>query len=275
MTDLKFSKMITGFDKVTIVTGGSMGIGEGCARTFVRAGAPVVICEPDQERGQAAAQRIAEEEGGVCKFIRCDVRDPDEIKNLVDETVKQFGRLDCLINNAGSHPPHYPIDGFSVQDFKDLLQLNLVSVFAGCKFAMPYLRQTHGAIINISSLVGSIGQEWAVTYVATKGGVTALTKALAVDEARNGVRIFAIAPGAVDTPLLRSFIQAAPDPQASQDAVNSYQWNGRVADTSEIGEVCLFLASDSASYLNGIEVIVSSGAELAYGFKLTKQGSAL
>jgi NAD(P)-dependent dehydrogenase (short-subunit alcohol dehydrogenase family) len=275
MAELKFSKMISSFDKVTIVTGGTMGIGEGCARTFVSSGAPVVICEPDPERGQAAAQRISEEEGGTCKFIRCDVRNPDEIKNLIEETVKIFGRLDCLINNAGWHPPHFPIDGFSVDDFKDLIQLNLVSVFAGCKYAMPYLRQTSGSIINISSLVGQIGQEWAVTYVATKGGVTALTKALAVDEARNGVRIYAIAPGAVDTPLLRSFIQAAPDPQASLEAVESYQWTGRIADASEVGEVCLFLASDSASFLNGIEVIVSGGAELAYGNKLSKQGSAL
>ncbi|OGO33120.1 MAG: hypothetical protein A2Z16_16050 [Chloroflexi bacterium RBG_16_54_18] len=267
--------MIHGFEKVTIVTGGTRGIGEGCARVFARAGAPVVICEPDQEIGRAVAKTISEEEKGDCRFVRCDVRNPDEIKNLIEETVKMFGRLDCLINNAGWHPPHYPIDKFSIEDLKDLLQLNLVSVFAGCKYALPYLRQTRGSIINISSLVGRIGQEWAATYVTTKGGVTALTKALAVDEARHGVRVFAVEPGAIDTPLLRSFIQAAKDPQASMDAVESYQWTGRIGTIEEVGEVCLFLASDSASFLNGNEVIVSSGAELAYGIKFTKQGSAL
>ncbi|HJW91587.1 MAG TPA: SDR family oxidoreductase [Anaerolineales bacterium] len=275
MTEKKFSKMIHGFEKVTIVTGGTRGIGEGCARVFARAGAPVVICEPDQEIGRAVAKTISEEEKGDCRFVRCDVRNPDEIKNLIEETVKMFGRLDCLINNAGWHPPHYPIDKFSIEDLKDLLQLNLVSVFAGCKYALPYLRQTRGSIINISSLVGRIGQEWAATYVTTKGGVTALTKALAVDEARHGVRVFAVEPGAIDTPLLRSFIQAAKDPQASMDAVESYQWTGRIGTIEEVGEVCLFLASDSASFLNGNEVIVSSGAELAYGIKFTKQGSAL
>ena len=275
MTEKKFSKMIHGFEKVTIVTGGTRGIGEGCARVFARAGAPVVICEPDQEIGRAVAKTISEEEKGDCRFVRCDVRNPDEIKNLIEETVKMVGRLDCLINNAGWHPPHYPIDKFSIEDLKDLLQLNLVSVFAGCKYALPYLRQTRGSIINISSLVGRIGQEWAATYVTTKGGVTALTKALAVDEARHGVRVFAVEPGAIDTPLLRSFIQAAKDPQASMDAVESYQWSGRIGTIEEVGEVCLFLASDSASFLNGNEVIVSSGAELAYGIKFTKQGSAL
>ena len=275
MAEIKFSKMIRGFDKVTIITGGTRGIGEGCARVFTRAGAPVVICEPDQAAGLAAARTISEEEKGNCRFIRCDVRNPEEIKDLIEKTVEMYGRLDCMINNAGWHPQHYTIDNFSIQDLNDLLQLNLVSVFAGCKYALPYLRQTSGSIINTSSLVGQIGQEWAATYVTTKGGITALTKALAVDEARNGVRIFAIAPGAIDTPLLRSFIQAAPNPQASLDAVESYQWTGRIGTAEEVGEVCLFLASDSASFLNGIEVIVSGGAELAYGNKLTKQGSAL
>jgi len=275
MAEIKFSKMIRGFDKVTIITGGTRGIGEGCARVFTRTGAPVVICEPDPEAGLAAARTISDEEKGDCRFIRCDVRNPEEIKGLIEKTVEMHGRLDCMINNAGWHPPHYPIDNFSVEDLKDLIQLNLVSVFAGCKYALPYLRQTHGCIINTSSLVGHIGQEWAATYVTTKGGVTALSKTLAVDEARNGVRVFAIAPGAIDTPLVQSFIQAAPDPQASLEAVESYQWTGRMGSPEEVGEVCLFLASDGASFLNGLEVIVSGGAELAYGYKLTKAGSAL
>lgn len=275
MAEYIFSRNVKGFDKVTIVTGGTSGIGEGIAHVFTRVGAHVVICEPDATRGEAVARQISTDENGDCRFIRCDVRNPDEVKHLVEETVRIHGRLDCMINNAGWHPPHYPIDDFSVEDFKELLQLNLVGVFAGSKFSLPYLRQTKGALISTSSLVGHIGQEWAATYVATKGAVTALAKALAVDEARHGVRVFAVAPGAIDTPLVQSFIRAKPDPQASIDALNAYQWTGRMGTPEEVGEVCLFLASDSSSFLNGLEIPVSGGAELAYGAKYTPQGSAL
>src|SRR5207249_1959168 len=126
---------------------------------------------------------------GEAVFIKCDVSKTDEIQNLIDQTVEKFGRIDCLINNAGWHPPHKPIDEFSVEEFRDLLDLNLVSVFAACKFALPHIRKTKGNIINMSSLVGTIGQVGATTYIATKGGITALTKALAVDEAAYGIRV--------------------------------------------------------------------------------------
>src|SRR6185437_3684884 len=112
-----------------------------------------------------------------------DVSKKDEIKDLIDKTVEKYGPVDCLINNAGWHPPHKAIDDFSIEEFRDLLDLNLVSIFAACKFALPHLRKTKGNIINMSSLVGSIGQHHATTYVATKGAITALTKALAIDEA--------------------------------------------------------------------------------------------
>ncbi|MDE3088916.1 MAG: SDR family oxidoreductase [Chloroflexota bacterium] len=250
-----------------------MGIGEGCARVFARAGAPVVVGARDAVRGEAVAKRISEEERGDCRFIPCDVTQPEQIKELIEETVRHFGRLDCLINNAGWHPPHYPIDDFSVEDFKNLLQLNLVSYFAACKYALPHLRKTKGSIINMSSLVGAMGQEWAATYVSTKGGITALSKALAVDEARNGVRVNAVLPGVIETPLLRSFIDSKPNPQAVQDALDSWQWTGRYGTMEEVGEACLFLASDGASFITGIELIISGGAELAYGAKLPKTGA--
>jgi NAD(P)-dependent dehydrogenase (short-subunit alcohol dehydrogenase family) len=269
------SRHLKNFDKVTIITGGTMGIGEGCARVFVRAGAPVVIAARNQARGEAAARAISEQEKGTCHFIPCDVTRPEEIKALVDETVRIFGRLDCLINNAGWHPPHLSIDEISIEDFKDLLQLNLVSYFAACKFALPYLRQTHGSIINMSSLVGAIGQEYATIYVATKGGITAFTKALAVDEARNGVRVNVVAPGVIATPLAKTFVESKPDPKAVQDVINSWQWNGRSGTIEEVGEACLFLASDGASFITGAELNISGGAELAYGVKLAKGNSDL
>ena len=261
------------FDKVTIITGGSRGIGEGCARVFVGAGAPVVICARGKEAGEALAAELTEHGPGQCHFEPCDVSQPDQIKHLVDITVERHGRLDCLINNAGWHPDHHAIDDFSIEDFEDLLRLNLVSYFAASKYALPHLRKTHGNIINISSLVGSMGQEWATTYVTTKGAITALTKALAVDEARHGVRVNSVAPGVIATPLHRSFIESKPDPQKVDDFINSWQWLGRVGTIEEVGYACLFFASDQAAFITGTELTLSGGAELAYGIKWPKGGA--
>src|SRR5207302_4283979 len=159
-------------DKVVIITGASKGIGEGCVRAFVAAGAKVVFCARHQQEGDTLAAEVTKRGPGEAQFIRCDVSKVVEIEHLIDETIARHDRLDCLINNAGWHPPHKPIDEFSAQEFRDLLELNLVSIFTASKFALPYLRQTKGNIINMSSLVASIGQRYATTYAATKGAIT-------------------------------------------------------------------------------------------------------
>lgn len=269
-TNLPFVKQ---FDKVTLITGGSRGIGAGCASVFVRAGASVVICARAREAGEALAAELTDEGPGRCHFEPCDVSEPDDIQVLIDRTVKLYGRLDCLINNAGWHPDHHAIDDFSIEDFEYLLRLNLTSCFAACKYALPHLRKTRGSIINMSSLVGSIGQEWATTYAATKGGITALTKSLAVDEARHGVRVNSIAPGVIATPLFHSFIESNENPQQVEDFILSWQWLGRVGTIEEVGYACLFLASDQAAFITGIELPITGGAELAYGIKWPKDGA--
>ena len=160
-------------DKVVIITGGSSGIGKGCAHVFLRAGAKVVICCNDEKEGTAVAEDLRQTARAPAaadiSFVYCDVRSAPDLRRLVEATLARHGRLDCLINNAGWHPPHKPIDDFSVADFRELLELNLVSVFAACQLALPHLRRTRGNIINMSSLVGRIGQLHATTYVATKG----------------------------------------------------------------------------------------------------------
>ncbi|XP_015763800.1 PREDICTED: 17-beta-hydroxysteroid dehydrogenase 14-like [Acropora digitifera] len=154
--------------KVTIVTGGSKGIGEGIVREFVKAGAKVVFCARGVDEGKKLEKELNNTGPGEAFYIKCDVSKEDEIKNLVDKTVEKYGCIDCLINNAGWHPPERTIDDTSVQDFKDLLNLNLVNYFIFCKFALPHLRKTKGNIINLSSLVAKIGQPGAVSYVASK-----------------------------------------------------------------------------------------------------------
>jgi NAD(P)-dependent dehydrogenase (short-subunit alcohol dehydrogenase family) len=254
-------------DKVVIVTGGTKGIGLGCVRVFVEeGGSDVVFCARDAAEGKRVEGAANARGPGRAHFVRCDVSKTDDIRALIDATVEKHGRLDCLINNAGWHPPHKPIDDFSVQDFRDLLELNLVSIFAACKFALPHLRKVKGNIINMASLVGSMGQLHATTYVPTKGAITALTKALAVDEAAHEVRVNSVSPGNVYTPLWQEAIDASADPAAARAAGDAAQLLGRMGTIEEAGSLCLFLAAD-ATFTTGVDHILSGGAELAYGRK--------
>jgi NAD(P)-dependent dehydrogenase (short-subunit alcohol dehydrogenase family) len=266
MTNLRYA------DKVVIVTGGSSGIGKGCAEEFVKAGAKVVICCNREGQGALVAEALRDtarrEGGGDAHFVYCDVTKTEDVGNLIEATVARYGRLDCLINNAGWHPPHKRIDDFSVQEFRDLLELNLVSIFAASKFALPYLRQTRGNIINMASLVAAIGQLHATTYVATKGAITAFTKALAVDEAANGVRVNSVSPGNIYTPLWQEAIDASPDPVQYRADGEAAQLMGRMGNIEEVGRLCLFIAAD-ATFTTGVDHIISGGAELGYAQKST------
>lgn len=253
-------------DKVVIVTGGTKGIGEGCVRVFAEAGAKIVFCARNQNEGDALADELNSSGKDEAVFVKCDVSNVDEIENLISQTVEKFGQIDCLINNAGWHPPHKPIDDFGVEEFQDLLRLNLVSIFAACKFALPFLRKTRGNIINMSSLVGTMGQLHAVTYVATKGAISAFTKALAIDEAQFGVRVNAVSPGNIYTPLWQEAIDASENPAKTRADGDAAQLLGRMGTIEETGKLCLFIASE-ATFTTGVDHIISGGAELGYGRK--------
>ena len=256
-------------EKVVIVTGGSKGIGEGCVRVFAEAGAKVVFCARNAAAGEALAREVTATGPGEAHFVRGDVSKVDDLRALVEGTVRRFGRIDCLINNAGWHPPHKPIDEFTVEEFRELLDLNLVSIFAACKLALPHLRRTQGNIINMSSLVGAMGQIHATTYVATKGAITAFTKALAIDEAAHDVRVNSVSPGNIDTPLWQEAIDAAPDPARCRADGEAAQVLGRMGTIEEAGKLCLFLAAE-ATFTTGVDHILSGGAELGYGRKTRK-----
>jgi NAD(P)-dependent dehydrogenase (short-subunit alcohol dehydrogenase family) len=254
-------------DKVTIVTGGSKGIGAGCVSVFVEeGGAKVVFCSRNEAEGRAFEKEVNRKGPGSALFVRADVSKVDDLRKVVDTTVERFGRVDCLINNAGWHPPHKSIDDFGIEEFRSLLDLNLVSIFAACKFALPHLRKVKGNIINMSSLVGIMGQDRATTYVATKGGITAFTKALAVDEAAHEVRVNAVSPGNIYTPLWQEAIDASPDPAKTRAEGDAAQLLGRMGTIEEAGRLCLYLAAE-ATFTTGVDHIISGGAELAYGRK--------
>ena len=254
-------------DKVVVVTGGSKGIGAGCVKVFVEhGGSKVVFCSRNEAEGKAFEAEVNRKGPGQAQFVRADMSKVDDIKRLIDFTASKYGRIDCLINNAGWHPPHKTIDDFSVEDFRSLLELNLVSYFAACKFALPHLRKVKGNIINMSSLVGIMGQLGATTYVATKGGITAFSKALAVDEAAVEVRVNSVSPGNVYTPLWQEAIDASPDPAKTRADGDAAQLLGRMGSIEESGQLCLFLAAE-ATFTTGVDHILSGGAELAYGRK--------
>lgn len=261
------------FDKVTLVTGGAAGIGEGCARVFCEAGAHVVIADIDRDRGTSLAAALTERGPGTCDFERCDVSDPEQLEQTIDRVVARHGRLDCLINNAGRHPPRKPLGEFTVEEFRGLLELNLVACFVACRRSLPHLRASRGSIVNIGSIVGKVGNPGSTTYCATKAGVTGFTKALAIEEAGNGVRANVVLPGNILTQARMDEESRLDDPRPFHDFVESMQWVGRSGTPTEVGEACLFLASDASRYITGIELVVGGGIDLGLGPKLQVSAS--
>lgn len=253
-------------DKVTIVTGGSKGIGRGCVEVFVQNGSKVVICSNEEAEGKALATELNEKGPGEALFIFCDVTKEEDIKNLIAKTVEHFGRIDCLINNAGQHPPHTHMDDISADDFRKLVDINLISYFLVAKYALPYLRKTKGNIIQTASMVGQHGQPGAVPYVATKGAITSMTKAIAIDEAVHGVRVNAFSPSSIWTPLWASLAKASGNAEKMIQQGKDTQILGRMGTPEECGKLCLFLAAD-ATFCTGIDVNISGGSELNYGLK--------
>ena len=204
--------------KVTIVTGGSAGIGEGCVRVFAGAGSTVVFCSRGEKPGRALEAELAAEHPGRVLFLRCDVSNEDEVRGA-----RRRGRAALrpprLPRQQRRPAPAAPPDRrLHRAELRALLELNFVSMFVACQQALPHLRRTKGNVINMSSLVGAMAQLHATTYVATKGAITAFSKALAVDEAAHGVRVNVVSPGNVWTPLWESAAADTPDPDRRRAA---------------------------------------------------------
>jgi len=254
--------------RVAVITGGTKGIGLGCARVFSRHGAKIVIAARNESNGREVEQQL-QANGADVLFVACDVSNEKDMRNLIAQAVDRFGQLDCVVNNAGWHPPPQDIEDVSVEEFDQLIRLNLTSTFMGCKFAIPHLRKTRGTIINMSSAVAIVGQTSAPAYVSTKAGQIGLTKALALDLAADGVRVNAVCPAGVMTPLMREWADTENNAEVALATVDRWHPLGRMATADEIGEVCAFLASAEASFITGQEICPDGGASLGYGEKVT------
>jgi NAD(P)-dependent dehydrogenase (short-subunit alcohol dehydrogenase family) len=248
--------------KVAFITGSAQGIGEGCARVFAAEGAAVVIADIDEANGRLVEAGIREE-GGTAIFQYTDVCKSKSVKESIGIVLDTFGRLDILLNNAGTHIPK-GVEELSEEEWDFLLTLNLKSAFLTTKFAIQALKASRGVIINMASLVGELGQAGAVAYVASKGGLIALTKALAIDYAPAGIRVNCILPAGVRTPLLQKWIDQQPDPAATQREVDGWHRLGWTASTEEIGRAALFLAGNDASFVTGVALPVDGGTSLGY-----------
>jgi NAD(P)-dependent dehydrogenase (short-subunit alcohol dehydrogenase family) len=244
--------------KVALITGATSGIGEATAILFAQEGAKVTITGRNEKRGHAVVERIVKE-GGKAIFIRADVRKAEECRHAVKETLRVFDRLDILFKNAGVFYPHTTLD-CTEEEWDLQMDVNLKGTFLMAKAALPgMVEQGRGVIINNSSGWGIAGGDAAVAYCASKGGVVLLTKAMAIDHGRQGIRVNCLCPGDVDTPML------------SEDARRrGLKWEdylagcadrplGRIGTADEIAKAALFLASDDSSFMTGAALVVDGG----------------
>lgn len=257
--------------KVAIVTGGCKGIGRGIAAAFATEGAAVVVADIDEATGKglagdavaSEAAKAEERRDGHIVYHRTNVAVSGQVEELIDFTLRRYGRLDVLVNNAGYHISK-DVENTSEEEWDYLLQTNLKSTFLCSKYAMPALHRTRGNIVNISSMVGLVGQANAGAYAASKGGQIALTKGMALDLAKAGVRVNAICPGWVETPLVEDWFSQQPVPQTARDHIYSIHPLGRIASIEEIARAALFLATEEASFITGIALQVDGGVTLGY-----------
>lgn len=242
---------------VAIVTGGSSGQGRATALLFAQEGAQVVIGDIDEHGAADTARLITRNEGGQALAMKTDVTKRSEVQALIDTALRQYGRLDILINNAGA-TLFKGIDDTSEEEWDRIINTNLKSIFLGCKAAIPAMRKTGGgSIVNIASVAGLIGMPEHFVYCAAKAGAIHLTKSLALDHGRENIRINCICPGGVRTPMLGEVINVN-DP-AQIERIGKQHALGRIAEPEEIARVSLFLCTADASFMTGAAVTVDGG----------------
>jgi NAD(P)-dependent dehydrogenase (short-subunit alcohol dehydrogenase family) len=239
--------------KVVIVTGASSGIGQATAFAFAREGAKVIVSDI-QERDGVATVNAIKKENGEAHFIDCDVSSEEQVKSLVEKTIEKYGRLDCAYNNAGVEGAPSSTIECSTENWDKTININLKGVWLCMKYEIPaMLRNGKGSIVNCSSIAGLVGFETIPAYVASKHGVIGLTETAALEFAKNNIRVNAVCPGAIHTPMLDRFTHGEEKTMAEQDPM------GRVGRPEEIADSVLWLCSDKASYVTGQSIAVDGG----------------
>ncbi|MBL7696946.1 MAG: SDR family oxidoreductase [Chitinophagaceae bacterium] len=240
-------------NKVAVITGAGSGIGKATAELFAKEGAKVVISDINTEHGNAVVKEITDK-GGTAFFVAADSSKPEDNEKLVKEAIKKFGTLDIAVNNAGIGGPlgltgEYPLDGW-----KKVIDINLSGVFYGLRYQIPAMLQKGGSIINVASILGSVGTRLSPAYVAAKHGVVGLTKGAALEYADKKIRINSVGPGYIKTPLVENSLDAN-----ALNALVGLHPIGRLGESEEVAEVILWLASPKSSFVTGAYYPIDGG----------------
>ncbi|MBC7528741.1 MAG: glucose 1-dehydrogenase [Chthonomonadaceae bacterium] len=244
--------------KVALITGAGAGIGQETARLFAKEGASVVVVDRNAETATETVKLI-EAEGGKALSVIADVASSASVRAMFQSTQEAFGALHILFNNAGI-VVQGRVEDSSEEDWNAQIGTTLTSVFLGCKYGIPLLRASGGGVIlNMASVAGMMGIVDRAVYSAAKGGVIGLTRAVALDHAKEGIRCVYLAPATIETPSLRDRIEASPDPAAARKAFESRQPVGRLGTPSDVAYAALYLVSDEASFVTGSGLTVDGG----------------
>ncbi|MGT2431059.1 SDR family NAD(P)-dependent oxidoreductase [Cupriavidus basilensis] len=240
-------------DKVAIVTGGASGIGEATVRLFAAEGARVLIADRSA-LGKKLARELVEN-GYDAHDCEIDVSREDDVRKVIDQVVSRFGRLDIMVANAGIAHPSSPVEDVGIEQWQQMMDINLTGVFLSNKLAIAQMRKqgSGGAIVNMASVLGHVGMTGAASYNAAKGGVVNLTRSLGVAYAKHGIRVNAVCPGFVETPLID---RATGELRTRLVAAHPI---GRLGQAAEVAKAVLFLASDDASFVVGTSLLVDGG----------------
>jgi NAD(P)-dependent dehydrogenase (short-subunit alcohol dehydrogenase family) len=252
-------------DKVVVLTGGTSGIGRASVVLFCREGAKVVFGARSEDAGAEVVQQVSEEGKGEAVFVKTDVSVPEQVENLIQEAMNRYGRVDSLFGNSGILPMGTALET-SVEEWRRCIEVNLGGNFYLAKYGIPALIESGGkTIVFTGSELGTVGASEMVAYCASKGGITNMTRALAIDCSKHGIRVNCLAPGPIDTPMLDGMFEDASDPDEIVAAQTEPILLKRFGTAEEIAEVALFLISEASSYMTGAIVVADGGATAWYG----------
>lgn len=245
-------------DKVALITGAGSGIGRATAILFAKEGSKVVVADCAKESGEQTVE-IIKNAGGEASFVYVDVSRADDVQRMIEKTVKYYGKLDVLFNNAGINIPA-PITEITEELWDKIININLKGVFLGCKYAIPVMKkQGGGVIINTASIFAFVGFANDSAYCASKGGVYAFTRALALEVAPFNIRVNCICPGTTMTPLVQGVWMRLGEPEERERTTKQQIPLGRLGRPEDIANAALFLASDDSSFMTGAAIIVDGG----------------